>query len=308
MKTLALAAALALQLTGLWPYLPAPARDRIAKTAVTPRATVPSTTPTATAVTSLSLPLRASTANQFSLDSNTSVIAIDRATATTLYAQDSGQQRPIASVTKLVTALVILSRHRPDELVTVGQLPDYDPSAELLGLRPGETYPLGELVRAALVISGNDAADALAMYDAGNLTKFAAQMNLKMADWNITGARFNNPSGLTDDGNYATADALARLSLLALQNPFIRDTVRQPTATLTSTNGRTLTGPSTNKLLSTGRYYGIKTGYTLASGECFVGLTRVNGHEVITVILGSSNRFAETEALVNWISRNYQWL
>lgn len=308
MRTLALTTALALQLTGLWSYLPATARDRIAATAVSPRAAAPATTPPATAVASLSLPLRISTTGPVRLDSNTSAIAIDRATAATLYAKDSGKQRPIASITKLMTALVILSRHSPDELVTIGTLPEYDPSAEVLGLQPGEIYPLGELVRASLVISGNDAADALAIYDAGSITKFAAQMNRKLADWDITGARFNNASGLIDDGNYATADALARLSLLALQNSFIRDAIRQPTATLTSTDSRVLSGTTTNKLLSTGRYYGIKTGYTLASGECFVGLTKVDGHEVITVILGSPNRFGETETLVNWISRNYQWL
>ncbi|HSX01054.1 MAG TPA: serine hydrolase, partial [Candidatus Saccharimonas sp.] len=224
------------------------------------------------------------------------------------YAQAPDQQRPIASVTKLITALVILSRHRPDETVTIGQLPAYPSDAELVGLQPGERYQLGDLVGAALVISANDAADALALYDSGTITKFAAQMNLKMSAWGISGTRFTNPSGLQDDGNYATAAALARISQLALANPFIKSTITQTSATFSSTAGRVLTGPSTNKLLATGQFYGIKTGYTQAAGQCFVGLARVGGHDVITVVLGSADRFGTTQELVNWISRNYQWL
>lgn len=308
MKTLALAAALALQLTGVWPHLPEKTRDLIAKTAVAPTASRNQPVLPATPAASLSIPIRTTTTGGLNLSPEASILAIDRATATTLYAQKSGQQRPIASITKLMTAMVILSRHSTDEMVTIGQLPAYDPSAETLGLQTGETYRLGDLVRAALVISGNDAADALAMYDSGTVTKFAAQMNLRLAEWNITGARFNNASGLEDTGNYASADALARIALLALQNDFIRESIRQPTATITSTAGRTYTNVSTNKLLATGRYYGIKTGYTLASGQCFLGLTKVGGREIITVVLGSPDRFGETETLVNWISKNYQWL
>jgi D-alanyl-D-alanine carboxypeptidase (penicillin-binding protein 5/6) len=308
MKTAALLLALILQTTGLWPRLPASTRDRIATHATTQAAS--HSEPTHLAVTNLALPIRTTPPSDTPLQfpAGTSALAIDRATGTTLFAQDPTKQRPIASVTKLITILTILSRHNLDEPVTIGQLPSYSSDYVTVGLLPGETYRLGDLVRAALVISANDAADALAIYDSGNLTKFSAQMNIKTASWDITGTRFNNPSGDIDTGNYATADALARIAQLALENPFIRDTVSLSSVSLTSSTGRTLSGVTTNKLLATGRYYGIKTGYTLAAGQCFLGLTRINGHDVITVILGSPDRFGDTEELVNWIGHNYQWL
>ncbi len=308
MKTLALTLALILQTTGIWPHLPDTQRERIASRA-TGRVLqpVPATAAPTSSVTSLGLPIRTGTEAAV-FGPTASIVALDRATGTPLYTQNDHRQRPLASVTKLVTVLVILSRHDPAELVTIPTLPSYIPEAELLGLSAGETYRLGDLVKAALIPSANDAADALALYDSGSLTKFAAQMNLKLSSWGIEGGRFSGPSGLQDAGNSTTAEALGRIALLALQNPLIRDTVAQASVSLTSTGGRTLTGTTTNKLLATSGFYGIKTGYTLAAGQCFVGLTRINGHEVITVILGSSDRFGETQTLVNWIGRNYQWL
>ncbi len=237
-----------------------------------------------------------------------SAVAIDTTTGTQLYAKNATAKLPIASVTKLVTALIIVSRHRPDELVTIPTLPPYGYDAERMGLIAGETYPIGDLVRAALINSGNDAADALAIIDAGDIPKFAARMNLKMAEWGIADTRFSNPSGLQDKDNYASAEALGKIAAIALANPFIRSSVTISATTMTSTKGRVININTTNQLLASGRYYGIKTGYTPAAGECFVGLTRINGHEVITVILGSGNRFGDTEVLSNWITQNYQWL
>ncbi|HSX02445.1 MAG TPA: hypothetical protein VLI05_03990 [Candidatus Saccharimonadia bacterium] len=306
MKSLALMLALALQLTGLWAHLPASTRQHLANQAVgsPPAAAAPATT---SAIISPALPIHLGT-EPFAPDPHTSVLALDRTTAAPLFAQNATKQRPIASVTKMITTLVILSRHSPTELVTIAKLPAYTSDDDTIGLQPGETYRLGDLVRAALIPSANDAADTLALYDSGSTTKFAAQMNLKLAAWGITGAHFTNPSGLQDTGNYATAEALGKVALLALQNPFIAQTVRQSSVSFTSTAGRTLTATSTNDLLATGQFYGIKTGYTLAAGECFVGLAHLDGHDVITVVLGSSDRFGETQTLVNWIKRNYQWL
>jgi D-alanyl-D-alanine carboxypeptidase (penicillin-binding protein 5/6) len=177
-----------------------------------------------------------------------------------------------------------------------------------VGLQPGETYTVGDLVRAALINSGDDAADALALMDAGSEAKFVSDMNAKMSAWGIAGIHFSNPSGLKDQDNYATAAAVAKIAELALSSSFIRQTVSQQEATITSTSGRTINLSTTDNLLATGQFYGIKTGYTPAAGECFVGLTRIDGHEVVTVVLGAGDRFGATQTLTNWISRNWQWL
>jgi serine-type D-Ala-D-Ala carboxypeptidase (penicillin-binding protein 5/6) len=204
--------------------------------------------------------------------------------------------------------LVILSRHTPDERITLPALPAYKPEDERIGLFAGESYTVGDLVQAALINSANDAADALALYDAGAIPKFAARMNAKMTEWGITSARFSNPTGLFDNDNNASTEALGKIAGLALTNAFLRQTILKPEAAITSATGRVINLVSTNKLLATGQFYGIKTGYTPAAGECFVGLTRINGHEVITVVLGAGDRFGATQSLANWISRNYQWL
>ena len=217
-------------------------------------------------------------------------------------------RRPLASITKLVTAMVVLSHHQTDQLVTIGQLPAYTSDDDTIGLAAGETYRLGDLINAALIPSANDAADALAIYDAGTTTTFVAEMNAKMKQWNIPDTHFNSASGLNDDNNYTSAIALGRIATLALANPVIAADVQKPSATFSSTAGRQFSVNTTDDLLATGQFYGIKTGYTAAAGQCFVGLTKIDGHDVITIVLGSTDRFGETQALVNWIGTNWQWL
>ncbi|HVQ44929.1 MAG TPA: serine hydrolase [Candidatus Saccharimonadia bacterium] len=306
MKSITLALMLALQATGLWSHLSAPSRAHLAAKAsgVTAPATLPITPPPAPLVP---LPVRGPAGAEPHLGV-ASAFAIDRDTATVLYAQNSGAHRPIASVTKLITALVILSRHDPTETITLPKLPDYPPEAETIGLVSGDTFTLQQILEAALVPSANDAADAMAIWDAGSVAKFTTRMNAKMAEWGISDTHFASASGLQDSGNYASAAALAKMAGLALHNPTIVSIINNPNMTIASRQGRTYTAASTNELLDSGGFYGIKTGYTLAAGECFVGLTRIKGHEIITVVLGSDDRFGSTVILTNWIARTWQWL
>jgi D-alanyl-D-alanine carboxypeptidase (penicillin-binding protein 5/6) len=303
-KTIILLIILGLQTTGIWDNLSDTHRFKLSSAAATHAAPAeqvaiarPALAPIPVQVGQATLKLKTASA-----------LAVDTASGTVLHSQDPGIQRPIASISKLVTCLVILSRHSADEIVTVPELPSYVQGAELMGLVKGEKYRLGDLVTAALVPSANDAADTLAIYDSGSVPKFAAQMNLKMKQWGIVGTNFTSPSGLNEDNNYATATALAKVAQLALTNPTIREIVLLTNATISSTTGRSFSFTSTNRLLASGAFYGIKTGYTQLAGECFVGLTRINGHEVITVVLGAENRFGASQELANWIGSNWKWL
>jgi D-alanyl-D-alanine carboxypeptidase (penicillin-binding protein 5/6) len=224
-----------------------------------------------------------------------------------LYAAGATAERPIASTTKLMTALVILGSHDPNERVAVPSLPAYPSDAELVGLAPGENYSVIDLAQLMLVASDNDAADSLAIIDSGSVANFAAKMNAKAAEWGIAGAHFNNASGLVDTGNTVSAEALGRIALLALRNPLIRETVLKQSVSVSSSSGRKIIQNTTDTLLASGQFYGIKTGYTGAAGQCFVGLTKITGHEVITVVLGSGDRFGDTQQLASWISQNYNW-
>ena len=299
---------LSLQVSGVWGLLSADHRTRLTNltlghSAISSTAAV-EVKPT---LSGLELPVGVGGASRPNLSAGTAVYALDVDSGAVLYSAGAAEPRPIASTTKLITALVILSEHDPNERVTVPTLPAYPGDAEIVGLVPGENYSLIDLIRLMLIASDNDAADALALSDSGSIAAFAAKMNAKLTEWGITGARFSNPSGLTDTGNAAGAEAMARISLLALRQPLIRETVAKQTVDVTSASGRNIVQKTTDDLLSTGQFYGIKTGYTGAAGQCFVGLTKVSGHEVITVVLGSDDRFGETRRLATWISQNYQW-
>jgi D-alanyl-D-alanine carboxypeptidase (penicillin-binding protein 5/6) len=125
--------------------------------------------------------------------------------------------------------------------------------------------------------------------------------------WGLADMHFSNPSGLVDADNYATARGLARLARLDLTNPTVKSLVNTPAATINDQAGANYSLATTNKLLNDGRFHGIKTGYTVAAGESVVSLANVNGHDVITVVLGSPDRFGETTALVNYLQGAYTW-
>lgn len=306
MKTLSLSLILILQTTGLWSHVSETTRLNLISRA--------SDVTASTSVAHGPLPtFRAKTlpvqlANNPLTISAKSALAIDVESATILYAKNTSEKRPIASVTKLASILVILSRHEPDTMVTVPQLPDYPSDAATLGLTPGDKLRLGDLVKASLIPSANDAADTLAIMDSGSVAKFTDRMNDAMKEWGIKDAHFASASGLEDDNNYASASALSKIALLALKNPTMKREMSQQSGTITSAQNRTYTFETTNKLLSSGNFYGMKTGYTLAAGQCFVGLTRIDEHEIVTVVLGSEDRFGATSQLVSWINRTWQWL
>jgi len=302
----ALIATIALSGLGLWGLLGSGMQHWLATKALGHPPLAAQASPKPSATPYIAIPVRHGSSAS-ALGGDTSAYAIDVNSATILYQQKATEQRPIASVTKLITAVVILSKHLPSEKVTIHDLPNYQADADLIGLANGETYTVGDLLRAALIASGNDAADQLAIYDSGSVAAFATRMNAKLAEWGVGNANFNNASGLIDTGNFATAETLARVALLALHQPFIKTAVAEQSVTITSDTGRTITRATTDQLLATGNFYGIKTGYTLAAGQCFVGLTKINGHEVVTVVLGSTDRFGETASLAKWISQNYQW-
>ena len=239
--------------------------------------------------------------------SATAVYAVDVATGQPLTAYDAERQLPIASITKLATALVIARKYEPQAIITIPKLPAYPPEEVTIGLKEGEKFTAKDLTAALLIHSANDAADALAISISGSREGFSAEMNRVIADWGIKNARFNNPSGITDVGNGASAKALSQLGLLALRNQTVKQLVGTQTATINSEEGRQVSLQTTDQLLQTGRYQGIKTGYTPAAGQCFIGLTTIQGRQVITVILGSQDRFGDTERLVAWINRNYKW-
>jgi D-alanyl-D-alanine carboxypeptidase (penicillin-binding protein 5/6) len=270
-----------------------------------PQSNLPELQAQQTHLASTAIPIRS---NQSSPQLTASgVYAYDRGSGQVLYGKEGATPRPIASITKLATAITIIHRHQMSDVITIPKLPTYKSEDEVIGLQAGEQYTVGDLMAALLINSANDAADALAISDSGSIQAFSAQMNSLMDEWQIKNAHFSNPSGLTDAGNQVSPQAVAQIAMLALHNNVAKKLVSRQTATITSRGGRTTALKSTNLLLQNNQFSGIKTGYTLAAGECFVGLTTVQGHEIVTVVLGSKDRFGETQSLVNWIKQTYTW-
>lgn len=203
-----------------------------------------------------------------------------------LAARNPDERVPIASITKLMTVLVVLDHASLDDVVTV------DRRAAAVGessipLRAGDRLTVHDLVEAALIQSANDAADALALHVAPTFPAFARLMNAKAQELGLRDSRFVRPDGLDAPGEWSTARDVTRLARIAMRNPFVRETVDKETDTIAG--GRVLT--TWDDLL--GEFpgvFGVKTGHTALAGWSQVAAARGRGVTVYATILGEPTR------------------
>ena len=237
--------------------------------------------------------------------SATAAISIDVESQSTLYESNAYSALPIASITKLMTAFIIMEENNPSDLVTVSYEAATMPGSSM-DLLSGESISVKHLLMGALIESGNDAATALAEYNAGDTGSFVKKMNDRAESLGMTKTHFEDVTGLNAN-NVSSAHDLALLASHLSKDPGIRDIVSQSEVTITSESGHSHALSNTNILLGQDGISGMKTGRTPTAGECLVSLANQDGHETITVILGSDNRFADTSLLVNWIYNAYSW-
>lgn len=255
------------------------------------------------------------------------VYAQDLASGKVLFTHDENRAQPIASLTKMMTYLVIKAEHDLDEVVTIPYEATQVEGAKA-GLYAYEKVSVATMLEAILIPSGNDAALALAIHNAGSEAEFAVKMNQMARKIGLKSAQFHNASGLdilevvcedeTCDevleekvfGNTMSAFDVALLARTALQDEFFRTTVAKPEFYGQSVDEAFVhEKASTNQLL--GSFVGskgVKTGYTGLAGQCFVNLSEDEaGREILTVVLGSSDRFGETKNLLTWITDSFVW-
>jgi D-alanyl-D-alanine carboxypeptidase (penicillin-binding protein 5/6) len=225
-----------------------------------------------------------------------------------LWERDTGTPTPMASTTKIMTAVVALESTGLDTpmAVTVGAAGVDGSSAHL---QPGDVLPLRDLLYAMMLPSGNDAAVVIAENIAGMEHSFANLMNDKAAALGMTSTRFSNASGLIDDDNYTTVHDYLILTRHAMQNATFREVVGSKTATI-AINGQDVTYTSTNLLFDRlPGTLGIKTGFTDAAGYCLVSAARQNGIELYCVVFHTASeeqRFIDSQALLEWGFRHYR--
>ncbi len=228
-----------------------------------------------------------------------------------LYEKNANQQMPMASLTKIMSALIILESHSLNEIVTV--VDDFNEMEDLgvqIWLHQYEKITVGNLLIGLLVRSAGDATLALAKHHSGSVEGFVNEMNNRAKTLNMLNTNFTNPIGIDHSDHYSTAFDLAILTKQALRNPDFRRIVGMSHATITSVNGQIKHEfDSTNYLLES--YLdirGVKTGTTEDAGESLINLARHwNGKEVLVVLLDSPERFQESKRLFDWSFRNFLW-
>ncbi|MFI5279208.1 MAG: D-alanyl-D-alanine carboxypeptidase family protein [Gemmatimonadales bacterium] len=231
-------------------------------------------------------------------------ILLDPATGEVLYEKNSSRSVPIASLTKLMTAMVFLEQ-KPDLSREVEVTP-----AELAGaghtqLRRGEHVPLGELLHMSLMSSDNCATRVIAIESGLSPTDFVARMNSKAVELGLTGTRFVEFTGL-DEHNVATASDVARMLHAAANEPLIAE-ITTTRSYQFRTERRRHAINNTDRLLY-GRYeiLGGKTGFIIEAGYCFATWVRTEGRDLIAVVLGAptnATRFADAVRLIQKVSQ-----
>lgn len=226
-----------------------------------------------------------------------SAVLMDGDTGRILYAQDENTPRPMASTTKLMTALVAVESLGGDLARPVKIQPEWTGiEGTSLYLRPGEILQVETLLYGLLLHSGNDAAVALAGYCAGEVATFVEWMNQRAADLGMTSTHFSDPNGLGDAGHYASALDMAKLGRACLHNETIARIVATKSITL---EGRALTNH--NKLLwQCDGCTGMKTGYTRQAGRTLVSSARRAGQNLICVTLNDRDDWADHKALFDY--------
>ena len=235
-------------------------------------------------------------------------IVIDTATGRQLAGGHERDRLPIASTTKIMTALLAIERGRLDQVVTASVTAADLPGSSVMGLRSGERLTLEDLLYGMMLPSGNDAALTVARAIAGSDTAFVALMNRRAAELGLADTHFANPHGLDAPDHYSSATDLASLARVALANPTFARIVatRQKTVVgLASKASYDLT--NTNPLLARTDAEGIKTGHTDAAGACLVGAFLRDGHRIITVVLNSPDYTADSVALADYAYSASVW-
>lgn len=235
------------------------------------------------------------------------VVLMERETGTVLYSENPDEELPPASVTKVMTMLLVAEALDAGTIQTDTPVTASAYAASMGGsqvyLKEGEQMTVDDLLKAVAVASGNDAAVALAEHLAGSESAFVDRMNQKAAELGMTHTHFANCNGLPAEGHYTSACDIALMSRALLGHHLIRDyttiwmdTLRDGTFGLTNTN----------KLI---RFYpgatGLKTGFTVDAGFCISASAVQGGMELIAVVLGSENSTARFETAKNLLNYGF---
>ena len=231
----------------------------------------------------------------------------DRASGRIIYEKNGNKQTPMASTTKILTAIVTLENADLKETVTI-ESKAAGIGGSRLGLKKNDKITVNDLLYGLMLRSGNDAAVALAIHVGGSIEGFADMMNKKAEELGLTNSHFVVPHGLDNEGHYTTAYELAKMADYALNIPKFKEIVSSKSATI-YINGYPKAINNTNNLLgSVSGVYGVKTGFTNGAGRCLVSSCKRGELDIITVVIGANTnnqRTADTKELIEYAFNNF---
>lgn len=237
--------------------------------------------------------------NVFAISARSAVV-IDKDSGRVLFSHNKDEKRGMASTTKIMTAICALEHENPQKIVTISPTASGVEGSSMY-LAVGEKLPLIDLINGLMIVSGNDAATAIAETVSGDVKNFAALMNKKAAEIGVYNTNFTNPHGLSDENHYTTAHDLAKITAYAMQNPDFCDIVATKTKKLPQSEGgyaRTLVNH--NKFLSMYEgCIGVKTGFTKATGRCLVTAAKKDELSLICVTLNDPDDWADHRTLLD---------
>lgn len=248
-------------------------------------------------ILSMALSLCAFTTAEPQISAKSAVIIED---GQIIYGKNESERLPMASTTKLMTAIVALENANTDEKVKI--------KAEYCGiegssmyLKPGMEKTVLELLKGLLLVSGNDAAVALASHVSGSIDGFVRLMNKKAAELGMENTSFANPHGLSESSHYSTAYDLGLLMEYCMENAVFREIIAMKSF---NCDGAQLLNHNKLLFICEG-CTGGKTGYTTASGRCLVSCCEREGAKIVCVTLSAPDDWNDHMALYDWCYNNY---
>lgn len=246
------------------------------------------------------------TSEEPKLNSRAAVI-YDRKSKKIIWGKKENEKRPMASTTKIMTAIIVLENANLSDTVTVSKK-SAGTGGSRLGLKVGDKITVNNLLYGLLMVSGNDAAVALAEHVGGSVEGFADKMNQKAKELGLENTHFITPHGLDMANHYTTAFELAKMADYAMENQKFAEIVATKVKTL-NINGRSKSLKNTNELLGNlNGVNGVKTGFTNGANRCLVTSVNRDGMNIITVVLGADTKKDRTNdsiKLIEYAYKNY---
>lgn len=261
----------------------------------------------------------------FALPNAHAAFVMDATSGETLYAHNENNRRQIASLTKIMTALLLMESGKSLDDVVVIDSESINRAGTTIGcggsgscnhntLIPGERVYLRDLLKAMLMNSANDAAVLIAKHVAGSEQDFVTLMNARVQELGLENTHFCTPNGLEPDGResdcYSSARDVSKMVQLTLKYPAVWNIMRMESQTFTSVDGtREHNIFNTNQLLGQyGRMLGAKTGFTPLAGYSLLSVGEENGHQVIAVLLNDPVRWDDIKTVFDWAFTSFRWL